>query len=82
MIFETILTMIFNVVDVVLAPVSILGWGFSLSLLSPLGDILKVIYYVLPIGKLSPIITFVCATLALRIAISLIKTFKQLLLFG
>lgn len=81
MIIETLLNGVFGIVNTILAPIGLLGWGFDLALCSPLGDILKVVYYVLPIGKLSPIITFIIAMLFFRAVISLIKTIWQLLPF-
>lgn len=79
MIVESILNIIFGVVNIILSPISLLGWGFDLALCSPLGDILKVVYYVLPIDKLSPIISFIVAMFIFRAVIALIKTIWQLL---
>lgn len=79
MITNTLLNIVFGIVNVILAPISLLGWAFDLALCSPLGDILKVVYYVLPIGKLSPIITFIVAMFIFRAVIALIKTIWDLL---
>lgn len=81
MIFEALLNVVFGVVNAILTPVSVIGWGFDLALCSPLGDILKVIYYVLPIGKLSPIITFIISMFVFRAVIALIKTIWAVLPF-
>lgn len=79
MIIESLLNVVFSIVNIILSPISLLGWGFDLALCSPLGDILKVVYYVLPIDKLSPIITFIIAMFIFRAVIALIKTIWELL---
>lgn len=79
MVVEALLNIVFGIVNVILSPISLLGWGFDLALCSPLGDILKVIYYVLPIGKLSPIITFIVGMFIFRAIIALIKTIWELI---
>ena len=79
MIVEGILTVVFGIVNIILSPISLIGWGFDTALCSPLGDILKVVYYVLPIGKLSPIITFIVAMFIFRAVIALIKTIWELI---
>lgn len=79
MIIEALLNVVFGIVNVILSPIELLNWGFDLVLLSPLVNILKVIYYVLPIGKLSPIIIFIVSMFVFRAVISLIKTIWDLL---
>ena len=79
MITDLIINILFGLLNILLAPVSILGWGFDLALCSPLGDFLKVACYILPIGKLSPIITFIVAMFIFRAIISLIKTIWELI---
>lgn len=79
MIIELLLNILFGIVNVILSPISLLGWGFDFALCSPLGDILKVVYYVLPISKLSPIITFIVAMFIFRAVIALIKTIWELI---
>lgn len=82
MIVEAILSVVFGVVNIILAPVSVLSWGFDvISYLSPLGDILAIVYYVLPIGKLAPIISFIVAMFIFRAVIALIKTIWAVLPF-
>lgn len=79
MIIEALLNILFGIINVILSPLSLLGWGFDLALCSPLGDILKVVYYVLPISKLSPMITFIVAMFIFRAVIALIKTIWELI---
>lgn len=56
------------------------SWTLDTSpYLSGLSSFLKVIYYVLPIGKLSPIIFCFIASMAFRIVISIIKTLWSLI---
>ena len=79
MIIESLISIFFAIINIILSPISFLGWGFSLALCSPLGDVLKVIYYVLPISKLSPIIIFIVGMFIFRAFISLIKTIWELI---
>ena len=79
MIIEALMNVVFGIVNTILSPISLLGWSFDLALCSPLGDILKVVYYVLPIGKLSPIITFIVSMFIFRAVIALIKTIWDLI---
>lgn len=79
MIIEALLNVVVGIVNVILSPIELLNWGVDLVLLSPLVNILKVIYYVLPIGKLSPIIIFIVSMFVFRAVISLIKTIWDLL---
>lgn len=79
MIIEALLNVLFGIVNIILSPISLLGWGFDLALTSPLGGILKVVYYVLPIGKLAPIITFIVSMFIFRAVIALIKTIWELI---
>ena len=79
MIATSLIKCLVGIVNFILTPVSILGWGFNLALCSPLGEFLKIVYYVLPISKLSPIITFIVAMIIFRSLISLVKTIWQLI---
>lgn len=79
MVTNTLMNVIFGIVNIILSPISLLGWGFNLALCSPLGDFLKIVYYVLPIGKLIPIITFIVAMFIFRALVALIKTIWDLL---
>ena len=79
MIFDWIINFVFGVVNLLLAPITTIGWAFSLAVASPLSSILAVIYYVLPISQLSPIIMCIVAIFVFRAVISLIKTIWQLL---
>lgn len=56
------------------------GWTLNTSIyLQGLANFLHVIYYVLPIGKLSPIIFCFVALMVLRIAVSLVRTIWSLI---
>lgn len=56
------------------------SWSFNTSTyLQGLTSFLHVIYYILPIGKLSPIIICFVGLMAFRIAIALIKTIWSLI---
>lgn len=79
MMTDSILNIVFLIVDYILAPVDLLNWGFNLFYLSPLFDILKVIYFVVPIDRIAPIIHFIIAMFCFRGVIALIKTIWDLL---
>ena len=79
MIGDFIINIVFGIVNVLLTNVSTIGWAFSLAVASPLGSILAVIYYILPISQLSPIIICIVTIFIFRAVISLIKTIWQLL---
>lgn len=56
------------------------GWSFNTSAyLQGLTSFLHVIYYVLPIGKLSPIILCFVGLMTFRIIVALIKTIWSLI---
>ena len=55
-------------------------WSIDTSpYLQGLASFLSVVYYILPIGKLAPIITVTITLMNLRIVISLIKTIWSLI---
>lgn len=56
------------------------GWTLSTSTyLATLSTILSIIVYILPIGKLSPIITIFIASMVFRIVIAIIKAIWELI---
>lgn len=56
------------------------GWTLSTSeYLTILSTIFSIILYILPIGKLSPIITIFIASMVFRIVIAIIKAIWELL---
>lgn len=56
------------------------GWTLSTSpYLATLSTILSIIVYILPIGKLSPIITIFIASMVFRIVIAIIKAIWELI---
>lgn len=59
------------------------SWTLNTSTyLQGLTNFLHIIYYVLPIGKLSPIITCFVGLMAFRIIVALIKTIWSLIPIG
>lgn len=79
MIIDTILNCFFGIVNFILSPLEVLNWVFNTSVISFLSSVLRVIYYILPIQKLLPIITFIVAMFIFRSVISLIKTIWDLI---
>lgn len=56
------------------------GWTLSTSpYLATLSTILSIIVYILPVGKLSPIITIFIASMIFRIVIAIIKAIWELI---
>lgn len=56
------------------------SWTLSTSTyLATLSTIFSIIVYILPIGKLSPIITILIASMVFRIVVSIIKAIWQLI---
>ena len=56
------------------------GWTLSTSTyLATLSTIFSIIVYILPIGKLSPIITIFIASMVFRIVIAIIKAIWELI---
>lgn len=75
----TIITIIVAIVIGIVGTVSF-GWTLNTSTyLQGLTNFLHVIYYILPIAKLSPIIYSFLGLMAFRIVVSLIKTIWNLL---
>ena len=80
-----VLLQIFIILIVVGVAVSFLGAvGLEIGLdfsgqFMGLAEILHVVYYILPIGKLTPIIVTIVAILGFRIVISIVKTIWALL---
>ena len=75
----TIITIIIAIVIGIIGTVSF-GWTLNTSTyLQGLTNFLHVIYYVLPIAKLSPIIYCFLGLMAFRIVIAVIKTIWNLL---
>lgn len=62
---------------------AVFGWTLNTSIyLQGLTNFLHVIYYVLPIAKLSPIIVCFMGLMAFRIVVAIIKTVWNLLPIG
>lgn len=79
MITDSLLNVVFGIVNFILSPVSLVEWGFDLFYLSPLHDILRIIYFVIPIDKIFPIIVFIISMFIFRAIIALIKTIWDIL---
>ena len=79
MITDSLLNVVFGIVNFILSPVSLVEWGFYLFYLSPLHDILRIIYFVIPIDKIFPIIVFIISMFIFRAIIALIKTIWDIL---
>lgn len=70
------------IVSIVIGLIGTVAFSWTLSTstyLATLSTIFSIIVYILPIGKLSPIITILIASMVFRIVISIIKAIWQLI---
>lgn len=70
------------IVSIVIGLIGTVAFSWTLSTstyLATLSTIFSIIVYILPIGKLSPIITIFIASMVFRIVIAIIKAIWQLL---
>lgn len=82
MIFDAILSLIGNVVSTLLLPLEVVNVAVDIVASIPVVQkFLMFVYYVLPWGNLLPIFVLVFSFLLFKIAISLIKTFWDLIPF-
>lgn len=70
------------IISIVIGLIGTVAFSWTLSTstyLATLSTIFSIIVYILPIGKLSPIITILIASMVFRIVISIIKAIWQLI---
>lgn len=83
MVSSIVRVIIFTViVSIVVGFVGIINFSWSLDTspyLQGLASFLHVIYYIIPIGKLSPVIICFIGLMSFRIIISIVKTLWQLI---
>lgn len=79
MIIETMLDIVFRIVEGVLSILPNFSWSVENSFFSSALDLLRVACYLLPMGTVVSIITIINLLLIFRIAISIIKTIWELL---
>lgn len=80
MIVDLILTILQNIVNLLLSPLTALNIAIDfVSNISIVTQFLSVIAYVLPWNNILPLILIISAVFVFRIAISIIKTVWQLL---
>lgn len=80
MIIDGVLIILQGIVNVLLAPLSVINWvvttGINIGVIS---DFINIIAFVLPWKNILPIITFIFGMFAFRAIIALIKTIWDLL---
>lgn len=75
MIIDVLINILFGIVNTILTPLGTLGELVTHSeMFLPIVDILKIIFYVLPMPLLLPLVMITCALMSFRIAIALLKT--------
>lgn len=81
MILETLLGLIFGLINLIFLPFDGLTFVVGTNIFSVVLQYLSFIFYILPIQNFLPIISFVIGMMALRIVISLLKTIWAILPF-
>ena len=79
MIVETMLDLVFKIVEGVLSILPNFTWSVQNSFFSTALDMIRVACYLLPMGTVVSIITIINLLLVIRIAIAIIKTIWDLL---
>ena len=79
MIVETMLDLVFKIVEGVLSILPNFSWSVENSFFSSALDLIRVACYLLPMGTVVSIITIINLLLVIRIAIAIIKTIWDLL---
>lgn len=80
MIIDGILFILQSIVNILLAPLSALNWGFTTATsIRVISDFINIVAFVLPWKNIMPIFTFVIAMFAFRAIVALIKTIWDLL---
>ena len=79
MIVETMMNLVFSIVEGVLKLLPDFSWSVENSFFSSALDLVRVACYLLPMGTVVAIITIINMLLIVRIAIAIIKTIWDLL---
>lgn len=81
MVVDGILSVIFGFVKLLLSPLASVSANFPTTFMTKFMEVIRFALYIMPMGKLMPIVVFFVALMAFRIAVSLIKTIWNLLPF-
>ena len=79
MIIEGILSVVFGVLNILLLPLQVVGFGVNVLALEPVMQFIRMAMYLIPFKELMPIFIFFASMMAFRIIVSLIKTIWNLL---
>lgn len=80
MIVDGILFVLKGVIDILLLPIQALNIGVDFAFSFPtVRSFLSVVFYILPLNKITPLIVLIIAIFGFRIAISVIKTVFSLM---
>lgn len=79
MVVETLMNLVFGIVEGVLSILPNFSWSVENSFFSSALDLIRVACYLLPMGTVVSIITIINLLLVIRIAIAIIKTIWDLL---
>ena len=79
MISEFFLNIVFGIVEGLLNILPNISWDVSTAGLSAFVSILRMVFYLLPMGTITTIITLIISLVIFRFVISLIKTIWELL---
>lgn len=80
MIIDAILIMLQGIVNILLAPLTVLNWVTTTTInISVIQDFINIIVFVLPWQNIMPIIIFIIGMFLFRAIVALIKTIWDLL---
>lgn len=80
MIIDGILFVLKGVIDILLLPIQALNIGIDFAFSFPIvKSFLSVVFYILPLNKVTPLIVLIIAIFGFRTAISVIKTIFSLM---
>ena len=79
MIVESLLSVVFGLINFILLPLQIVDFALDLVALEPVIQFINMALYLIPFNRLMPIFIFFVSMMSFRIIISLIKTIWDIL---
>jgi len=79
MIVESLLSVVFGLINFILLPLQIVDFALDLVALEPVIQFINMALYLIPFRELMPIFIFFMSMMTFRVVVSLIKTIWDLL---
>ena len=79
MIVESLLSVVFGLINFILLPLQIVDFALDLVTLEPVIQFINMALYLIPFRELMPIFIFFMSMMTFRVVVSLIKTIWDLL---